>query len=414
MVWQELLPALRRAMLPLAVVSLSSGVAAQSQQPPLPVEKATATTLPDHRGQGWVWLGGSHAPSQIDGRFMLFDAQAKHLGQLNNGFWPNNLLVSARHDEVYAAETYFARGLRGARTDVVTAYDGKNLSALYEIEIPAKRIGALASNTEVLSDDERFMLVLNYTPAQSVSIVDLEHKRFVSEVETPGCANLYTAGPRDFYAICGNGGFLHLRLDDEGKTVLKQRTAPLFDAVGDALNAEASRQGDTWYFTSQHSEVYALRMNADGIERVAQWPLLDAADRDAGWRVSGRQNTALHLPSGEFYVLMGKNTQSTRQDPGDEVWVYDLKSHKRLRRLPLGQPALSCTVNQVQQPRLFCIDYMVPLSPQAQQAVVKSDGMTALYKVIKQGLSVYDAASGKLQGQSGGLPSGSLTSLTVW
>ena len=187
----------------------------------IPVEKAVVETLGDHTSQGWFWIGGNRAPSQIDGRFFLFDDTGRMRGQLNNGFWPNTILPSKKSAEIYVPETYFARGLRGERTDVVTVYDGKTLLPKREVRIPPKRINALGSiGLEALTDDERFMLVFNYTPAQSVSVVDLKANRFVGEIETPGCASMYPAGDRDFYLICGDGGFLHVRLNEAGQVAL--------------------------------------------------------------------------------------------------------------------------------------------------------------------------------------------------
>ena len=132
----------------------------------------TVEVLQDHVGKGWFWVWGNHAPSQIDGRAILFDDNGKHLGELNTGYWPNSLIPSAKRDELFSVETYFSRGLRGDRTDVVTVYDPRTLKAKREIPIPPKRANALGNTgLAVMSDDERFLLIFNYTPAQSVSVV---------------------------------------------------------------------------------------------------------------------------------------------------------------------------------------------------------------------------------------------------
>jgi len=382
--------------------------------PPLPVEQPTVATLPDHRNRGWFWVGGNHAPSQVDGRFHLLSPDGRHLGQLNNGFWPSALHASTRRDEVYVAETYFSRGLRGLRTDVVTAYDGRTLSPLYEIAIPPKRMTALGEFIETLSDDERFLLVMNYTPAQSVSVVDLERRALVTEIDTPGCAAIYPAGPRDFYMLCGNGGFLHLRLDDAGQPLLKQRIAPVFDPTDDFYTTGASRDGDTWYFASRRNFAHVLRMRPDGLTHLRQWSLLtDRERRDDEWRVGGRQHTTLHRASGRLFVLMHEGPDATRQDPGTEVWVFDVATGKRLARHELDEMAISMAVSQDDVPRLYTVDFVVPMPYLAMLWVYLTQGQDGILKVMQQAASVYDATSGERRSHTD-LPYGNMTSITLW
>ena len=49
-----------------------------------------------------------------------------------------------------------------------------------------------------LLDDERFLLAYNFSPASTVSVVDLEAGSFVGEIELAGCALIYPLGPRRF------------------------------------------------------------------------------------------------------------------------------------------------------------------------------------------------------------------------
>ncbi len=221
----------------------------------IPIEKAGVEVLPDHTEKHWFWVWGNSAPSQVDGRATLFDDNGRQIGMVSTGFWPGNLIPSAKHDELFSVETYFSRSVRGERTDVVSVYDPKTLRPKREIKVPPKRMTSVDyTGMNVMSDDERFLLIQNYTPAQSISIVDLDSSKFVGEVETPGCASIYPAGDRDFYSICGDGGFLHLRLDDSGHPILRERVAPLFDPVKDFLETEATRFGNTWYFRFQRKQ----------------------------------------------------------------------------------------------------------------------------------------------------------------
>src|SRR5262249_57593833 len=90
-----------------------------------------------------------------------------------------------------------------------------------------------------LSDDGRFLAVFNLTPMTSLSIVDVQGRRFVTEVPTPGCSLVYGAGPRRFLMLCANGGALVVTVDDQGNAATPVRTDPFFDAPNDPLPPHA-------------------------------------------------------------------------------------------------------------------------------------------------------------------------------
>ena len=400
-----------RLLLGLLVLALVSP-ASRAQ---IPVEKAGLASLGDHVGKGWFWVGGNRAPSQIDGRFFLFDEQGKMLGQLNNGFWPNSILAAKQGDDIYAAETYFARGVRGERTDVVTVYDGKTLLAKREVRLPPKRATILSSTgLETLSDDGRFMLVFNYTPAQSLSVVDVTNSRFITEIETPGCASMYPAGNRDFYLICGDGGLLHLRLGDDGQPTLKERVAPLFDPIKDFLITAASRNGNLWYFVSRQQNVYAIEMTASGAKVTAKWSMLTESERKKDWRYSGVQTTAIHRASNRLYVLMHEGDEKTNQEPGTEVWVFDLKTQKKISSISMDEQTLSIAVSQAETPKLYTIDFIVPMPYLAMLWVYLTQGTDGIYRVMQQAVSIYDTGNGKRLQHVRGLPAGYLNTIVPW
>ena len=152
--------------------------------------------LPETHHAHWVWIYDIAASSMPDGRAYLYDGDtARVLGMLNTGYSFNALNIPGHYREVYSAETYYARTTRGERTDVVSIYDPFKLLPVAEIQIPAKRVSTLPRLADsALTDDDRFMAVFNLTPAASLSIVDVEQRRFAGEVMTPGCAMAYAAG----------------------------------------------------------------------------------------------------------------------------------------------------------------------------------------------------------------------------
>ena len=378
-------------------------------------EQGSVEVLEKHDGQHWFWIWGNRAPSMIDGRALLFDDSGRMLGQLDTGFWFNNLLPSASRNELFAVETYFSRGTRGERTDVVSVYDPLTLKPKREITIPPKRINALGNTgLSVLSDDERFLLILNYTPAQSISIIDLDADRFVGEVETPGCASIYPAGPRDFYSICGDGGFLHLRLDEQGAVVLKQRSQPLFDPLKDLFTTSASRIGDTWYFVSRENHAYAVQMTPDELKVARRWSLVSDAERAADWRISGVHHTAVHAETGRLFVLMHQGGPETFQEPGTEVWVYDVQTGEKRQTLELNELSLSIGVSPGAQPRLYSVDYVMPMPFLATAWIFATEGKDGVVRRLQQQVNLYDADSGEHLRTVDGLPYGYLNMVLPW
>src|SRR5204863_9039010 len=97
-------------------------------------------TLPARPGPHWFWLSDI-----LLHRTALFDADTGGLlGQISSGTAGVGFVIAPLfapdHREIYLAETYYARGVRGTRTDVVTVYDAATLRPLGdEIQIPAER-----------------------------------------------------------------------------------------------------------------------------------------------------------------------------------------------------------------------------------------------------------------------------------
>lgn len=378
-------------------------------------EVATVETLPDHEGKGWFWVAGSRMPHATDGRAFLFDENGKQLGQLMTGYWFANLVPADRRGEILAVETYFSRGTRGKRTDLIAAYDPNTLSPLWEVEIPPKRINPVKpTGSAVLSDDEKFLLVVNYTPAQSVSIVDVENRRFVQEIETPGCSVLYAGGNRDFFSICGDGGFLHLRVSETGQTTIVERTAPLFDPVSDFLSIAASRIGDIWYFVSKQNNVYAIRMTEQGIILTDQWSLVTKSERGSDWRISGFQHTAAHDASGRLFVLMHQGEEHTFEQPGTHVWIYDVAEKKKIKEVAMRDLTMGIGVSQGEQPKILTLDFHLPIPYLAVIWMYITQGEESLSAIAQQVVNMYDAGTGKHLGRTDALPNGAVIDVQAW
>ncbi|MGB6310446.1 MAG: amine dehydrogenase large subunit [Steroidobacteraceae bacterium] len=330
-------------------------------------------TLPTPPSKHWVWVNDFVFPHMADGMAYLIDGDSgRYLGTLSTGFGFAHLVLPRDGKVIYSPETYFSRGTRGKRTDVVTLYDPGTLKPTGEIVIPPKR----ASNmpmiaNQVLTDDERFLLIYNFNPAQSVTVVDTKLRKFVREIETPGCALIYPTGPRSFFSVCGDGSLSMVELDDSG-AARQTRTSPLFDMAADPVTEKPVRIGNVWYFVSFAGRIYPLRAGAQQASMGASWWLTSETERKAGWRPGGLQQLAANPQKSRLYAIMHRGGVQTHKDPGKDVWVYDVSTQQRVQQIALKNLATSIQLSSDAQPLLFSI------------SLESTD------------LDIYDAASGKL------------------
>jgi methylamine dehydrogenase heavy chain len=190
-----------------------------------------------------------------------------------------------------------------------------------------------------LTDDDRFIVIYNFTPAQSLTVVDTKARSFAGEIETPGCALVFPTGPRSFFSICADGSLLTTTLDDAGKMARQQRSDPLFDVAHDPVTEKPVRLGDTWYFVSFDGRIVPVKSGPQGPTLGASWWLTTAAQRKAGWRPGGLQQLAIHAGQNRLYAIMHQGGRDTHKDPGKDIWVYDLASHAQV--LTIKTPRLS-------------------------------------------------------------------------
>lgn len=325
-------------MLKLALF-LTLALAAVPARADLPPEApGSVETLPTPFGAHWVWVS-----DLILERTALIDLDSgRFLGMVNGGYGTIAPLFSRRRGEMYLPTSYYSRRTRGTRTDLLEIYDVRTLLPVAEVVMPGKRAtDAVAQGHQALSDDERFAAVFNWTPRTSLSIVDVEQRRFTAEVDIPGCSLVYAAGPRRFFSLCADGAALVVTIDDDGHEVSKVRTAPFFDPRKDPVTEKAERWGDQWLFVSFEGMVVPVDVAGAQLAFGQSWPLFDASDRSDSWRVGGNQHSAVHAASARLFVLVHQGGPDTHKEAGEEIWVYDLKERRRLQRIALRNPGLT-------------------------------------------------------------------------
>jgi len=322
----------------------------------LEVETATVAKMPEATPH-WMWVSDLVFNAMVDGKAFLVDGDSGQMvGMLSTGYFYASALQDSDYQTIYSPEVYMSRGTRGERTDIVAVYDPKTLAPIDEIIIPPKRFsGVPVTGHAAISTDDQFIALYNFTPAQSVSIVDAKNRKFLHEVETPGCAEVFAAGARAFNMICGDGSMLTLKLDDSGK-VTTARSDKFFDPKGDLIDDKMAPYGESWAFFTKTGKVQMIDMSGGTPKFAAQWPLFSADQLADQWMLGGYQYATICESTGELYVLVHRGGEYTHKSPGMDVWVYDLKSKKRKRMITLSHPATSIQVTQDDKPLLFTAD----------------------------------------------------------
>ena len=349
----------------------------------------------------WVWVS-----DLVLERAALMDLDnGRFLGMINGGYGTIKPLFPSRRPEIYVPATYYARRTHGERTDVLEIYDAPTLAWRAEISLPPKRAtNAVALGHAALSDDDRFVAVFDWTTGQSLSIVDVEQRRFVAEIPTPGCSLVYAAGARRFFSLCGDGAALSVTLDDDGHETARQRTEPFFDPQSDPVTEKAVRSGNQWFFVSFEGKVHPVDVSGAALGFGESWSLASDAERADRWRVGGLQHSAVHQKTGRFFVLMHRGGPDSHKDAGSEVWVYDLASHRRLQRVKLVNPGLTIYGFPIDFGRTWvrpfnhlCDWLLDTFAPAAVSSIqVTQDDAPLLFTAsqFSGSLGVYDALSG--------------------
>ncbi|WP_416908464.1 MAG: amine dehydrogenase large subunit [Polymorphobacter sp.] len=349
-----------------------------SQTPaPLPEEPlSTVLTLPPVYPASWVLVHDFHFNALVDGRVAIIDTQdpVRPLKGLVRAAQMANMLHAPARREIYTAETFYSRLTRGERTDAITIWDTATLQPKGEIVLPGgkRQQSVTYTGTFQFTNNDRWALVANFTPAQSVTVVDLDARTVLGDIDLPGCAHIYPTGPRGFSSFCSDGSLISIQLDDKGAVAASTIIPDAHDTDSQPLFAMPAMVGTTAWFVSYHGQLMALDLAGPVARRLPAKASTGTAPGGAPeWRPGGWQVIASDT-AGLLYVLMNPaGREGSHKDGGTEVWVIDPVADKRLRRIDLGSVAGSITVTHEQRPHLI---------------VARPDGQ----------IDVFDATSGTL------------------
>jgi methylamine dehydrogenase heavy chain len=323
----------------------------------LPPDEMITKTIPEP-APNWVFVLDAEFPNTTIARLDIIDGDArKMIGQLSGGYLAN-FEISPDHREMYMIDTYYSRGWRGTRTDVVSIFDARSLNFEAEVEIPPKRIMIVPKrDTAAVTPDGRFMLIANMTPATSVSVVDLKARKFVGEIDTPGCVQVLAPGNRQFSSMCADGSILTVQLDDAGAAKDKKQGKPFFDPNKDPVFDQPAVVGVKAYFDSYHGEIHVLDLSGAEAASQPEWSVY-AGEKEKSWRPGGWQTISFNEKAGLIFVLMHEGGEWTHKQFGTEVWVFDAAKKTRVGRIKLKIPAYSIYTSQGDRPILYALSLL--------------------------------------------------------
>jgi methylamine dehydrogenase heavy chain len=296
---------------------------------------STAPAQVEPGGPHRVWV-----PDRIWHHSALFDGDtAQVVGMIDSPYvtvTPKLPMHAHRRGEIYSVDLAYSHGTRGERVDFITIYDDRTFGVTGEIALPTHTGDSNSSIAyAALLDGERFLVSFNQFPLASVSISDVEQRRFVGELSITGCAGVFPTGERSFATLCGDGTALAVDLDADGRGRLAGHTERFFDPVEDPVTMAGVRWGSRWTFVSFEGNAHVVEFATRPPQVAPAWSLFSDAERSEQWRVGGIQHLALHAATGHLYSLVHHGGRGSHKAPGEEIWVYDIAQHQRVGRFTL-------------------------------------------------------------------------------
>lgn len=316
-------------------------------------EIGVAETLKDQYDGNWIFAHDLNFNTLGRGKIMVIDAAAEkrhYRGQIDADQFAT-FTQSSKRNELYVAETFYSRGSRGKRTDVVSIYDQESLQNIGEIILPNNNRGLSVTqkNSFRLTNDQKFALVFTFTPSSGVAIVDLDSRAVVNEIDIPGCSLIYPKGNRGFATLCGDGTLVAFELDANGKSIGSSESKVFNDIDDDAMFMKAGVVGDQYYFPTYTGQLQAVTLGSGEPVIADKWNFAG----DSGWGPSGWQViTADKL--GFIYVLMREAVkEGDHKFGGSQIWVLNPTEQEIVRKIDLENGGFSIEATRAEKPLLF-------------------------------------------------------------
>ena len=189
--------------------------------------------------------------------------------------------------------------------------------------------------------------------SQRVDISDPDDVRrgFTAAVDTNGPVTVLVnnAGIAESGAFTKMSDELWERMLSVNLTGTYLCTKSVVDSMSKAdwVTEKAVRWGNTWVFVSFNGNVYPVDVSGETPKPGETWSLLSEKERKDSWRPGGVQLLAVYLASAKLYSLMHQGGDDThKEDPGQDVWVYDLEKQKQVQKIKLEKLATAIQVSK--------------------------------------------------------------------
>ncbi len=341
-------------------VLIPGSLVAQELPPPLAIEPTgIIKTLPDRYPDNWFLVHDATFFHMLDGRAIVVDADAETSPEQFKGSISVSFIgavhESAYRSEIYVIESFNTRGPRGERTDVLTFWDKSTLTVLDEVVWPQpKRYQGMPQRYSMQTiNDGKWIIVANFSPATSVTVVDVDKREIINEVSTPGCVLAYPMGKMGFSSLCADGRLMSVQLDAQGQIRLQERGDTFFSSNDTPIFERPAMIDGVAYFPSFESLLYPIDMTGDEAIPGEPWSLVTNEERSQNWRPGGI-GLITEDKLGRFYILMHPDGLDGSQGTGGgEVWVFDPVKKQRVLRIALQEWGLSLAASRGENPILM-------------------------------------------------------------
>jgi methylamine dehydrogenase heavy chain len=329
--------------------------AARADAPAVPEAEQAETSTISPPKPGWLYVRGGWN----SGGTRIFDtATGKMVGMVETSR-SSDMAIDPAGKYYFVSETIWTKSDRGTRQDMISIYDSTELKLQAEVPMPGRILIDGNKHNFVLSGDGKTAYVFDLDPASSVNVVDLAKRKFVRNIELPGCADLIPNPGVGFSALCGDGTLATVAITGAKQSIT--HTAPFFSATGDPIfdNFAYDKGKGAAVFVSYTGLVYTAKIGATptvdapfSLQAAAGIRPGETKPLDVNWYPGGTQPVALHKASGHLFVLMHMGEFWTQKASGSEVWELDIAAKKVVKRIPIKDEANNIEVTQEAEPRI--------------------------------------------------------------
>lgn len=274
-------------------------------------------------------------------------------GVLSGGL-TSQFVIGNDHETAYTLSDYMERYTYGPIHSVVQIWDLSTLTPTAEIEVPNKAVKAIGMNQliEVSADDKR-LYVQNATPGTSVTVIDLDGRKVLTEVPTPGCYGIIPAASgHAFSTFCGAGTLQKFAPDAGGEQYTSTASEKIFDATDDPLYVDSVRRADgELVLASFNGNLYLVDDSGDAPVLDKKLAVTDGVDGD--WAPGGYSVLAYNAAHDMVFMIVHSDAyEGSHKDGSEQIWAYSLADEKLVSRS--DAPSLvAIAASQGDAPKLF-------------------------------------------------------------